>query len=115
MYHLEHHDVANIESRNVKMHPPCPAWHHCGHDEHDEKGEMAEGGDEGVVQANPVCQPRHDDKDSKGLDISFSSNEWVLYSFEPFLSLCHLGHINSSVILCQPSHLKKKDEKTRVT
>ena len=89
--------------------------HHSGHDEHDEKGEMAEGGDEGVVQAHPVRQPRHDDKDSKGLDISFSSNAWVLYSFEPFLSLCHLGHINSSVILCQPSHLKKKDEKTRVT
>ena len=33
---------------------PGPARHHCGHDEHDKKGEMAKTRDEGVVQAKPV-------------------------------------------------------------
>ena len=36
-------------------------------------------------------------------------NRTLLSSFVT-LSLCHLGHINSSVVLCQPSHLKEHEK-----
>ena len=44
-----------------------PGGHHSRHDEHDEEGEVTETGDDGIVQAEPVCQPRHNNEDGKGL------------------------------------------------
>ena len=56
-----------IEKRSKKCNLQVSGGHHCGHDEHDEEGEVAETGDDGIVQAEPVCQPRHDHEDGKGL------------------------------------------------
>ena len=39
----------SAQIKNVKCNPPVPAGHHCGHDEHDKKGEVSEAGDKRIV------------------------------------------------------------------